>query len=590
MSKRTGLICFLLLAALFLLLNRAAYKGYYTDDDFDHLSWTRNAPVTEFLKGLLTPRFQTNNFRPAGHLFYHLEERLFGFDFPKYVAAIHVLHLFNVWLLWLLIRRLGAQVLPAAAACVFFALHMGFFEAVWKPAYIFDVLCTTFCLLSFLCYSGADSGPVRGRHPHSPEFAEAHKQSPAPFRISARWILAFLFFWLAYKSKEPAVMLPFVLACYEYWFGAKSWKPLLPFFIVSLSFGLQGLLLNPNHGNAYAFQFTPGALQQTAVYYAGRVFLLPYLGFALAAAALLANRRVWLGLAAMLLLFVPVLFLPGRIETAYCYLPFVGLAIAFAGIAESTRPAVIAVFLLLWFPLDIRELRAQRRDKLARDDDARAWVATWNRYAAARQALTPVPPDAVILSGAPFAFGLFGMEGAIKCTYRQGGLDMRYTDRPALPPDRARVAFLTWNSSLHKLDIVEHTPSTSDASYIDTTAATPIWQLQEGWYGPENGFRWIAPAAAASLERPAAAARFELRVLASTTLLEKAGPVTLRVLIGDRQLEPRRFTEPGWQTATWQLPPGPACATRVAIQTEPPFQPVGDPRILGIAVGSFGFR
>jgi hypothetical protein len=556
MSKRTGIICFLLLATLFLLMNRAAYKGYFTDDDFNHLSWTRNAPVVAFLKGFVTPRFQPDNFRPAGHLFYHLEESAFGYDFPKYMAVIHILHLLNVWLLWLLIRRLGGPPWPAAAACVFFALHMGFFEAVWKPAYIFDVLCTTFCLLSFLCYT-------RGR-----------------------WILAFLCFWLAYKSKEPAVMLPFALACYEYWMGKKRWKILVPFFVASLSFGVQGLLLNPNHGNAYSFEFTPGALAETSVYYAGRVFLVPYLGFLLAAGIVSANRRVWVGLTTMALLFVPVLFLPGRIEPAYCYLPFTGLAIALAALAEAVHPAVIAVFLLAFVPLDIHALRVQRSDKLARDADARAWVTTWNRYAAER----PTPPDAIILTNAPVGFGGWGMEGAMKCTYGLARLDIRYSDHPALPPDRTRVAFLTWNNALHKLDLVEHNPATTDASYIDVTAATPVWQLDQHWWDPDNGFRWIGPSASARLDRPAAASQFELHALINTTRLDKVGPTTVRVSIGDRPLEPRRLTTPGWQTLTWPLPPGQAGATSVLIQTEPPFKPEGDPRTLGIAVGAFGFR
>jgi hypothetical protein len=105
MSKRTGLILFLALAALFLIVNHAAYKGYFTDDDFDHLTWTRHASMRDFLSGLLTPKYQTNNFRPLGHLFYHEESQFFGFDFPKYLAASHILHFLNVWLLWLLARR-----------------------------------------------------------------------------------------------------------------------------------------------------------------------------------------------------------------------------------------------------------------------------------------------------------------------------------------------------------------------------------------------------------------------------------------------------------------------------------------------------
>ena len=63
MSRRTGLILFLALAALFLILNRPAYKGYFTDDDFDNLSWTHQSSLGTFVKGLVTPQYQTNNFR-----------------------------------------------------------------------------------------------------------------------------------------------------------------------------------------------------------------------------------------------------------------------------------------------------------------------------------------------------------------------------------------------------------------------------------------------------------------------------------------------------------------------------------------------
>ena len=136
-------------------------------------------------------------------------------------------------------------------------------------------------------------------------------------------------------------------------------------------------MLSPNTGddNPYVFHFTLGALAVTSVFYAARVFLVPYLGFAVPAAARFTkNRRVWFGVAAMGLFFTPVLFLPGRIETAYCYLPFTGLALALAGAAEMVHPGVIVAFLVLFLPWEIHDVRIERRDKLTKDDDARAWV------------------------------------------------------------------------------------------------------------------------------------------------------------------------------------------------------------------------
>jgi hypothetical protein len=198
--------------------------------------------------------------------------------------------------------------------------------------------------------------------------------------------------------------------------------------------------------------------------------------------------------------------------------------------------------------------------------------------------------DAFLWNGEPHGFGSFGMEAAIKCLYPHDGYRIRYYHKPPAPPEGNRVAYLTWNGGLHKLDIVEHAPDTRDASYIDANVATPIWQLGEGWSNPEGGFRWIAPVATARLDRPEGAARFELRVLANTSLLQNSGVVNVQVSLNGSDLPPQRIAQPGWQTLQWDLAAAPAGPAQVAIHTAPPFHAPGDPRVLGIAVGSFGFR
>src|ERR1017187_1509887 len=184
MSKRAGLILFAAFVALFLTVNRDAYRGYFQDDEIDDLSWAPYLGPLEFLKGAASPQFQANNFRPVGHYYFHAVEEIAGLDFPVFVAVLHAFHLLNVWLLWLVARRLGASPLAAPGACLFFGLHMALFDNFWKPMYVFDVLCATFCLLSLWCYA------------------------------SERWVLSFAAFWLAYKSKELAVMLPVVLVAF----------------------------------------------------------------------------------------------------------------------------------------------------------------------------------------------------------------------------------------------------------------------------------------------------------------------------------------------------------------------------------------
>ena len=417
MSKRSGLILFAALAALFLAANQGAYRGYFQDDDFDSLAWTPYGSAGDYLKGVLTPKFFPNNFRPVGHFYYHEAEYLFGLDFPKWVAVLHGFHLLNVWLVWLLARRLGANAFSAAAGCLFFALHMALFDVLWKPAYCFDLLCATFCLTSLLLYA-------RGR-----------------------WILSLVSFWLAYKAKEIAVMLPVALVCYEAWFGGRRWKSLVPFFLISLSFGIQGLLMNPNQDNEYTFRFTFAALARTSLFYAARVCLVPYLGLALPLAAVMArNRRTWFGLAAMAAFFVPVLFLPSHMFSAYCYLPFACLAIALSGISEAAHPAYTAAFLLLLIPRDVHAFRLQRRETLAQASEVREWVTTLAAFARSGEHV-----DQFVCDGAPAGFRPWGVEGAIKYLYRRTNVKVGRVTDPGTTG--GRVALLRWDAAERRLHI-----------------------------------------------------------------------------------------------------------------------------------------
>jgi hypothetical protein len=426
MSKRAGLLLFAAFAALFLTVNRDAYRGYFQDDEIANLSWTPELGPKDFLQGIVTPRFQKNNFRPVGHYYFHAVEEMAGLNFPVYVAVLHAFHLLNVWLLWLVARRLGAAPLAAAAACLFFGLHMALFDNFWKPMYVFDVLSATFCLLSLWCYA------------------------------TERWVWSFVAFWLAYKSKELAVMLPVVLAAFEIWFGQRRWKPLVPFFLASLSFGVQGILGNPNKDNDYTFRFTAAALARTSVFYAGRVFLIPYLGFAAPALGFLAgNRRTWFGLSAMGLFLLPVLFLPGRMFSAYCYLPFAGLAIALTGLAEGSG-VTLALFLALWLPMDFHEMQLRRRVTLANDDEVRTWMSGVRRFAAGGERV-----DAFVFSGTPAGFERWGVVGALQYFYERSDLTVKYVgdaDAAALTGTR-RVALLNWDAGRKRLDIVVRGPA-----------------------------------------------------------------------------------------------------------------------------------
>jgi hypothetical protein len=266
-----------------------------------------------------------------------------------------------------------------------------------------------------------------------------------------RWVLSFAAFWLAYKSKELAVMLPCVLAAYEIWFGKRNWKPLVPFFLASLSFGLQGLLLNPNHDNDYTFRFTVAAFVRTLQFYSARIFLWHYLFLLLPVAVVIArNRRAWFGLAMMVLFFFPLMFLPGRLFSAYCYVPFIGLAIAFSGIAPMGKWIPAAVFLLLFAPLDARVLAVQRSETMHLDNAARRWLVTIERFALAHPDI-----DGVVYRGLPSGYVQGGCEGAIHFIYHNPELPVVDANDPKAHDllSRPNIAVLTWRDQPPSLDI-----------------------------------------------------------------------------------------------------------------------------------------
>jgi hypothetical protein len=560
MSKRTVWAFFLVLVALFLVTNRAAYKGYFADDEIDNLSWAPKMDLQDFGTELVTPKFIPDNFRPVGHFYFYALGKLFGLDFPKYVAVIHLLHLLNVVLLWMLLRKLGAARESAAIGVLFFAVHMALFDALWKPMYVFDVLCASFCLMSLIAY------------------------------VERRWLLSFLAFWLAYKSKEVAVMLPAVMAAYEWSLGERRWKPLLPFFLISLSFGLQGILLNPNKDNEYTFRFTLPALWKTVSFYSGRLLLIPYAGLALLAVPFLTrHRRAWFGLAMTAVLIFPMLFLPGRLYSAYCYMPLLGIAVALSAVELTAFAwrAAAALFLLLWLPWDYRSMRIQRRTRLAQADEARAYVTAIGQFAAKSDRI-----DAFVYSGAPVGFQHWGTEGAIRYFYERSDINVRYISDPDAPKvfQTPRFAMMSWDGGIRHLSFAVHTPETPDAAYLKMNETTPIWQLEQGWYPLEDTFRWTQPVATARLLRPAGALRFTMRVNIGAEQRKLAGVQQVTVSLNGVPIgPPRSFPDLAWQEAVWDLEPAAAGEVEVRVEVTPGFHPMNETRELGLAIGGFGF-
>ncbi len=340
----------LAVAVLLLIAHRAAYKGYFSDDDLDNLVNTRHVSAEVFAKEFLTPAFSPGNFRPSGHLYYKLLGGFAGLKFPPYVAVLHLLHGLNIVLVWLLLRRMGAPPVGVWAGALLFSFHMAAFDAVWKPMYIFDVLCCTFTLLTLLLY-------MRGW-----------------------WMAALVPFWLGYKSKELIVVLPVLLLAWEYMAGERRWKRVLPFLAIAISFSLQGTLYSAGTDNDYTLRFSPAALAKTLPFYGSAMLLIPYLGLGLPLLALVKDARLRWGLLFLFLMPAPLWFLPGRLFSVYLYVPLIGLAVAFAFLAARWRVWWVAVFFLVWLPVNHRVLRQKRSEELYAAAENKAYVAAVGEF------------------------------------------------------------------------------------------------------------------------------------------------------------------------------------------------------------------
>jgi hypothetical protein len=545
------------LIGLFFIANRGAYEGYFSDDDLDNIAWTRHTPVEGYLIGLATPQYYPQNFRPVGHFSFHVLGKTAKLDYRWYVAFIQVLHFAVTFLVWRLLRRLDFGVLAAAAGAVFFLFHMGLFEALWKPMFLFDLWCALFCLLSVLSW------------------------------LNRRWVVSFIFFWLAYKSKEHAAMLPAVLAAYEYWLGERNWKRLAPFFAVSAMFGLQAVFSNKEVGRDYNLSLAPESLLSTLGFYTHKVLVFPWLGLALLPAPFLVrDRRMWFGLAGCLLLLAPLLALPNRTFGAYLYAPAALLAVGFAAAAARLHWGVAAAFFALWLPANYLVLRQGRKDVIARAHENRAYVER------ARTLPREMPEmRRFVYDGHPPEMRQWGIGGTLQYFYN-AEVEVHSVEEKNLSQmfRSGGVALLSWDNVSRKLEVISRAPGETELSYLTMSRMMPVWQLEEGWYQLENAYRWIKPRASANLFRPAGVVGFELHVNAGPQYMQAVKRARVEIRLDGVSAGAVEFEREGWQKARIAVPPGPAGSVRVEFQVQPEFRPAAtDPRALGIPVAGFGF-
>ena len=537
---------FVALAIFLFIAQRGAYQGYFQNDDLDNLAFTRELPVGDFLVPFVYPRVYPNNFRPTGHLVYRLLGQTAGLRYTPYIFLIQLVHFANCILLWLILKRLDLPDVAAGCGVLFFAFNMAVFDVFWMPMYVFDLLCGCFCLLSLLAY------------------------------LNGRWVLALLAMWVAYRAKEVAIMLPVLFL----WHSGR--RRALPVMALSLILGVQALVQNHARPDSdYTLHLDLARVWKCVEFYAGRVFLVPYAGLLiLLLPVLLRDRRVLLGVAGFGALLAPMLLLPGRLSSAYLYVPLFSLAIAAAVVAARSSSVALAILLAAWLPWNYVNLRLQRNTVLA---DAPARRAFSEQLFAFNRAHPEIL--AYVYGGAPV--NPYGTHAIVKLAHAVGA-PLRFVtlEDPQLPEvlSARSVALVSWDHT--RLRTVLKTPQSRDASYLKMSEETPLWQLGAGWYPLEGAFRWTQPEASVRLERPAGASRFELAVNIGPQYIRAVRHSHVTVLLNGAIIGESEFTTPGWQTVRWPLPPAAPGPAHITIRVTPEFYAN---RKLGIAVGGLGF-
>lgn len=519
---------FCVAAVLFFIANRPAYKGYFSDDDLANLTWPPIVGNDVFYKALLSPLTSELNFRPVGFLYYRFLGRAFQLRYPPYVAVLQAFHALNVILLFLFLTRLGFLNLAAGAGALFYAFHAAVLEAFWKPMYIFDVLCATFCLLALLLYD-------RGR-----------------------WLLALVPFWLAYKSKEIAIMLPVALLAYELFLGDGRWKRLIPYLLISLSFGSQALLQNRNipAASTYAMHFTPDVLWNSVAFYSSAIFFLPFAGLALLfLPVFLRDPRLHVGIILMASAFVPLLGFPARLVTVYWYVPLIGLAIAVAAIASKTPRWAIVLFFVAWFPLNYALLRDKRREILALADENRWYTTGLVEYARHVPGL-----HAVVFQGIPAHMNSWGVQGAIQNAFGFQVHAAWYRDpaaqRALQEVPMAIVGYYPVPRVVKCLLRTRNEPS----GYIRFSDEIPSYQFGAGWDDDGGVRNRIARDAEVTLHRPAESKEFEI--------VATGGSAKIAVFEDGQTLGTQTLAGPRMQPLRWKLSGAASGNTKIVIRTD----------------------
>lgn len=197
---------------------------------------TNNPYVLNFdLKGILSANVM-GNYHPVTVLVLALEHLVFGMNAEAYHIFHLLLHLINVLLVYIVINKLSRRPEVALVTALLFGIHPLHVESVAWLSGLKDLLFTGFFLGSWFCY------------------LKYLDNSQKKF-----YFLTLLLFLLSLLSKPVAVTLPVVLLLTDFYrcrrLFAGVWLEKLPFFMLSIVFGILAVATQKSSGNLPGLDF-----------------------------------------------------------------------------------------------------------------------------------------------------------------------------------------------------------------------------------------------------------------------------------------------------------------------------------------------
>lgn len=414
----------LCIALLLIFTFRLYAFSYFWIDDFHNLYWVQQWSLREALLHLVSP--SAEYFRPVGMLVYWLALHAFDRDPFPYHLLMWALHVFNVGLVYVVLKRFTESRAGAYVGAMLYAYPAVFNDIFWSFGTIFELTGVTLFYTGMLLWQRKNRTVfvVIGA---LGIFFLALKAKEMTITLPAIWLAQDLLLRRPLKWNQlSAILLPGFLGI---WYGLqkvaemRSPDPSQPYFM-----DIHGMVMGIGFGYYFNTLFgTSIRWEQWAVGFAALLLLFLLLKWRLAAFFLIY----------VFVTFLPLIFLVNHRDPFYWYFPLLGVC----GLAALLTRAITS-----WLSSRISEPKISAYGALvlailcagvyisSRDatEKRRLWqvgiAREYRGFVEGVQALPPPKPDATLFfESMPTYFDDYLLKFACQVILRRTDIDAKLT-------------------------------------------------------------------------------------------------------------------------------------------------------------------